>query len=65
GVFALVMFGALKAFGHLRANTKADTIGIDLYEHGTAVWPDLLPVPADEAPAAASASPAIAPAVGD
>lgn len=40
-----IMFGALKAMGRLRVNKIADTIGIDVYEHGASIWPDILPVP--------------------
>ncbi|MCU0463136.1 MAG: ammonium transporter [Anaerolineae bacterium] len=40
-----IMFGALKAMGRLRVNKIADTIGIDMYEHGASIWPDILPVP--------------------
>lgn len=39
--FAFLMFGALKAIGHLRVNPEADRVGIDAYEHGATVWPDV------------------------
>ena len=44
-VTSVIMFGALKAIGRLRVNKLADVIGIDVYEHGASVWPDVLPVP--------------------
>ncbi|GAB4517123.1 MAG: ammonium transporter [Anaerolineae bacterium] len=43
-VTSVLMFTVLKAVGRLRVNPKADEIGIDVYEHGTTVWPDVLPV---------------------
>jgi Amt family ammonium transporter len=46
GVTAGVMFAVLKGLGLLRVHEKADKLGgIDVYEHGTTVWPDVLPVP--------------------
>ena len=42
--FAFLMFGALKAVGRLRVDSKADEIGIDAYEHGASVWPDVYAV---------------------
>ncbi len=51
-VTAIVMFGALKAFGLLRIPDKAAEMGIDAYEHGASVWPDVLPF-GDEVPAGA------------
>jgi Amt family ammonium transporter len=39
--FAFVMFTGLNAIGRLRVNPKADKIGIDNYEHGATVWPDV------------------------
>jgi Amt family ammonium transporter len=50
-VTSVVMFGALKAVGRLRVNPKAEADGmfIDAYEHGTTVWPDLLPMPTESA----------------
>jgi Amt family ammonium transporter len=44
-VFSLIMFGALKSFNRLRVDKVADKIGIDAYEHGTSVWPDVSPAP--------------------
>lgn len=64
GVTSTLMFLGLKAVGRLRVNKKADEIGIDIYEHGTTVWPDILPVPGDEAPVPGTTA-ATAPAVGD
>lgn len=65
GITTVIMFGLLKAINRLRVHAKADAVGIDVYEHGASVWPDVLPVP-EEAPVmttSASASPA--PAMGD
>jgi Amt family ammonium transporter len=42
--FAFLMFGGLKAIGHLRVDSEADKIGIDAYEHGATVWPDVYAV---------------------
>ena len=53
GLTSTVMFAALNALGILRMPATADEIGIDAYEHGASVWPDVLAVPED------------APAVGD
>lgn len=39
--FSFLMFGALKAVGRLRVHPDADVIGIDAYEHGASVWPDV------------------------
>lgn len=39
--FSFLMFGGLKALGHLRVNPETDRIGIDAYEHGASVWPDV------------------------
>ena len=39
--FAFLMFGALKAIGRLRVHALADEIGIDAYEHGASIWPDV------------------------
>lgn len=65
GTTSLAMFAGIKAIGRLRIPAAAEAIGIDLHEHGTTVWPDLLPVPAEidvpkdggmRAPAGASAA---------
>lgn len=42
--FAFLMFGGLKAIGRLRVDSEADKIGIDAYEHGATVWPDVYAV---------------------
>lgn len=47
GVTSTVMFVALKALGVLRIPEKAEDMGIDAYEHGASVWPDVLPMPGD------------------
>jgi Amt family ammonium transporter len=62
GGASVVMFSALKAMGRLRVNPKADAIGIDIYEHGASLWPDVLPFE-DEGEMAGTA--ATAPATGD
>ncbi len=43
GVFAVVMFGALKAVGRLHVNKAVDDVKlfIDDYEHGASIWPDV------------------------
>jgi ammonium transporter, Amt family len=65
GVTSFIMFGALKAIKHLRVNPKAELDGnfIDNYEHGQSIWPDLLPLPSEEAVVKGATSKA--PAVGD
>jgi Amt family ammonium transporter len=62
GITGVVMFGALRLVNRLRVDKKADAIGIDFYEHGASVWPDVLPH-VDEVPM--SGDPVKAPAVGD
>ncbi len=62
-VTAVLMFGLLKVINRLRVASKADEIGIDNYEHGVSVWPDVLP-PAEAEPALVK-SPVKAPAIGD
>ncbi len=47
GGTSLVMFTILKALGVLRMPIKAEEVGIDCYEHGASVWPDVLPLPGD------------------
>ncbi|WP_353930593.1 ammonium transporter [Okeanomitos corallinicola TIOX110] len=42
--FAFAMFSVLKAMGKLRVHPEADKIGIDTYEHGATVWPDVYAV---------------------
>jgi ammonium transporter, Amt family len=39
--FAFLMFAGLNAMGRLRVHPDADKIGIDNYEHGASVWPDV------------------------
>ncbi len=65
GITSVIMFGALKAINRLRVNAKGDAIGIDVYEHGASVWPDVLPFPEDAPAMGTSAAPAKAPAMGD
>lgn len=43
-VTAFLMFGALKAAGLLRIHADAEAVGIDVYEHGASLWPDVLPL---------------------
>lgn len=43
-IFSLLMFGVLKAMGRLRVHPKADALGIDVYEHGASLWPDVYPI---------------------
>jgi Amt family ammonium transporter len=42
--FAFLMFTGLNAIGRLRVNLEADKVGIDNYEHGATVWPDVYAV---------------------
>lgn len=42
--FSFAMFGALKTMGRIRVHSRADEIGIDAYEHGVSLWPDVLPL---------------------
>lgn len=65
GVTSVVMFALLKAINRLRVARKADLVGIDVYEHGASVWPDVLPVHEDGAPSKTGGATAIAPAIGD
>ena len=39
--FSFLMFGSLKALRRLRVDPKANHIGINAYEHGASVWPDV------------------------
>ncbi len=66
-VTSVLMFGALKAFKHLRVNPKAEADGmsIDIWEHGQSIWPDILPLPDEAEVALVSAKGTTAPAVGD
>ncbi|MDZ4764199.1 MAG: ammonium transporter [Chloroflexota bacterium] len=52
GVTATIMFFVIKALGVLRIPDKAEDMGIDFYEHGASVWPDVLMHP-DDAPVVA------------
>lgn len=45
-VTSFIMFGALKAAGVLRMHDEAAAVGIDVYEHGATLWPDVLPIDA-------------------
>lgn len=64
-VTSTVMFGALKVLGRLRVSSKADLVGIDVYEHGATAWPDVLPFPEDDAMMPESPKGAASAAVGD
>ncbi|QPC84613.1 ammonium transporter [Phototrophicus methaneseepsis] len=44
-VTSVIVYAGLKAIGRLRVDPKADEVGIDVYEHGASVWPDILPIP--------------------
>jgi ammonium transporter, Amt family len=46
-VASVVMFGVLRAAGLLRMPAAGNEIGIDAYEHGASVMPDLIPLPGD------------------
>ncbi|MEO0564468.1 MAG: ammonium transporter [Chloroflexota bacterium] len=52
-VTAVVMFGALKAMGLLRISESGEDMGIDVYEHGATVWPDVLDIDAEKGSVAA------------
>lgn len=62
-ITAVLMFGLLRVINRLRVAKKGDEIGIDNYEHGVSVWPDVLP-PYEGEPVMVK-SPVQAPAVGD
>lgn len=62
-VTSVVMFSVVKALGVLRIPAKAEEYGIDIYEHGMTVWPDILPNPEDVA--VETGVRGTAPAVGD
>jgi Amt family ammonium transporter len=47
GATSAVMFLALKAIGVLRIPAKGEAVGIDAYEHGASIWPDVLPLPGE------------------
>lgn len=42
--FSFLMFGSLRAMGRLRVHPEGDRLGIDVYEHGASVWPDVYSV---------------------
>jgi Amt family ammonium transporter len=70
GVFAFVMFGALKTIGRLRVSSVVDDVRvfIDDFEHGASIWPDVRE--AEEAlgidpPHKSGSGTAASPAVGD
>ncbi len=44
-VTSFIMFKGIALLGVLRMPAAADEIGIDAYEHGASVWPDVLPLP--------------------
>lgn len=44
GVTSVLMFGALKAAGILRMHSEGEEVGIDAYEHGATLWPNVLPL---------------------
>ncbi len=58
----VLVFGILKSIGKLRIPAKAEAIGIDAYEHGATVWPDVLGLAGETTEVGA---PKTAPAVGD
>lgn len=62
GATSFILMAVLKALGVLRIPAKAESIGIDAYEHGASIWPDVLPLPG-ETDIAAAHRPATA--VGD
>ncbi|MCA9895042.1 MAG: ammonium transporter [Anaerolineae bacterium] len=64
-VTAGITFGGLKAIGHLRVSSKADEMGIDAYEHGASLWPDVLPMPGDGPVMVSETMGAKSPAMGD
>ncbi len=51
-VWGLIMFGGLKAIGHLHVASVVDDVHvfIDDFEHGQAIMPDVRPVPETDAP---------------
>ncbi|MAS35090.1 MAG: ammonium transporter [Anaerolineaceae bacterium] len=64
-VTSAIMFSVLKAVGVLRMPAKADEIGIDVYEHGAVVMPDLLPMTDGPIAGTDTLSKGTSPAVGD
>ncbi len=53
-VTSVVMFGALKVVGLLRIPEEKFAMGIDAYEHGASVWPDVLDIDGEKGTAAAA-----------
>lgn len=51
-VAATIMFLGLKAIGKLRVDDTALDMGIDVYEHGATVWPDVLDIDTEKGTAA-------------
>ena len=62
GATSLALMGVLRAIGVLRIPAHGTVIGIDAYEHGASVWPDILPMPEDVGVEPAKRP---APAIGD
>ncbi|MBZ0283722.1 MAG: ammonium transporter [Anaerolineae bacterium] len=62
-VTGFAMFYAIKALGVLRIPAKAEETGIDFYEHGASLWPDVLPFVEEEI--GVTGKPVTSPAVGD
>lgn len=46
---SIPMFYILKMVGVLRMPAAAEEIGIDAYEHGSSLYPDILPIPSEAA----------------
>lgn len=64
-IMAYVMFVVLKAVGRLRVHASADSIGIDAYEHGVSLWPDVLAIPDTGNTGSIMVEPKTVPATGD
>jgi Amt family ammonium transporter len=45
GVAGAIMFYGIQAVHHIRVAPVADQIGIDAYEHGVSLWPDVKSMP--------------------
>ncbi|MFW5748551.1 MAG: ammonium transporter [Chloroflexota bacterium] len=63
GITGFMMFKAIALIGLLRMPEAADEMGIDAYEHGASVWPDVLPMPTEKGETVSGG--AAAPATGD
>ncbi|NDJ62535.1 MAG: ammonium transporter [Chloroflexi bacterium] len=59
---SVVLFFIIRAIGRLRMPAAGEAMGIDAYEHGASVWPDVLPAPGDTAEGGQRTT---APATGD